>query len=146
MNCPLTLLGFKLSFHHQYLTLSLHVYPSKLTCLTLSSQGLIFPASEISSTALPQSMSTYDVKVTAFESGSSKRVHLSIGVLAQSNIAHSGPVAVFRLNSIAGQIPCRGISVSPTGLELLTPDAVALRMPSGEEYCPTLDDGNVRGL
>ena len=146
MNCPLTLPCFERSFHHQYPTLSLHVYPSKLTCLTLSSEGSIFPASEISSRALPQSMYTCDVKVTAFGSGSLKRVHLSIRVIACSNIAHLGSVTVFRLDSIAGQIPCHGVSGSPTGLELLTADAAALPMPSGDEYCPMLDDGNVGGL
>ena len=85
-------------------------------------------------------------QVTAFGSGSSKRVHLSIRVIARSNIARSGPVTVFRLDSIAGRIPCRDVSGSPTGLELLTADAAALRMSSGDEYCPTLDDGNVGGL
>ena len=73
-------------------------------------------------------------------------VHLSIRVIARSNIARWGLVTVFRLDSIASQIPCRGVSGSPTGLELLTPDAVALRGPSRDEDCPTLDDGNVGGL
>ena len=78
-------------------------------------------------------MYTWDVKVTVFGKGSSKRVHLSIRVIARSNIAHTGRVTVFRLDSIAGQIPSRDVSGSPTGLELLTPDARALRMPSGDE-------------
>ena len=81
----------------------------------------------------------------SFRSGSTKRVHLSIRVIACSNIARSSLVMVFHLDSIAGQIPCRGVSGSPTGLELLTPVAVALRIPSRDEYCPMLDDGNVGG-
>jgi len=32
---------------------------------------------------------------------------------------------------------------SPGGLELLIPDGVLPRTPSGEEYCAMLDDGNV---
>ena len=91
-------------------------------------------------------MYTCDVKVTAFRRELSKRVHLSIRVMARSNIARSGPVTVFRLDSIAGQIPCRGVSGSPTGLEHLKADAEELSMPSGNEYCPTIDDGNVGGL
>ena len=61
-------------------------------------------------------------------------------------MARSGPVTIFRLDSIASQIPCLGVSGSPTGLVLVTPDAVVLRIPSGDEYCSTLDDGNVGGL
>ena len=145
MNCPLTLPCFEQSFHHQYSTLSRHVYLSKLTCLTLTSESSIFPALEISSRALPQSMYASDIKVTAFWSGSLKRVHLSIRVIAHSNIIRSGPVSVLRLGSIAGQILCHGVSGSPTRPELLTAKAVAQRMPSGDEYCPTLDDRKVDG-
>ena len=72
--------------------------------------------------------------------------YTSVSVITHSNIARLGPVPVFRLDSNTGQIPCRSVSRFPTGLELLTPDAVALHMPSGDEYCPTLEDGNVCGL
>jgi len=34
---------------------------------------------------------------------------------------------------------------SPGGLELLIPDVVVLRRPSGDKYRATLDDGNVAG-
>ena len=139
-------MSFERSFRRQYPTLLLHIYPSKLTCLTLSSEGAIFPASEISSRALPQSIYTWDVKVTAFGGGSSKRVHHSIRVIARSIIARSGPVTQLGLDSSAGQIPCCGVSGSPTGLELLTSDGIALCMPSGDEYRSMLDDGNVGGL
>ena len=87
MNCPLTLQCFERSFHLEYPTLSRHDYPSKHTCFTLSSTGSILPVSKISSRALPQSMYTWNGKVTAFGSGSSKWVHLSIRVIARSNIA-----------------------------------------------------------
>jgi len=47
-------------------------------------------------------------------------------------------------------ITCRTDTVplvlrSPGGLELLIPDGVVLGTPSGDEYCATLDDGNVAG-
>ncbi len=43
--------------------------------------------------------------------------------------------------------PGRGVLGSPGGgLELLTPDAVALGRLSEEEYRPTLDDGNIGGV
>ena len=141
MNCPLTLPCFERSFHHQYPTLSCHVYPSKLTCLTLSSQGSIFPASEISSRVLPQSMYTCDVNVTAFGSGLSKKVHLSIRVIASSDIACSGPVTVFRLDSIAGQIPCCGVSGSPTGVEHLKAEAEDCVCPVGMNIVLCLTTG-----
>ena len=39
-----------------------------------------------------------------------------------------------------------GVPDSPAGLELLTPDLVALRVASGDEYRPTLDDESTGGV
>jgi len=56
------------------------------------------------------------------------------------------PVTVFRRELLT----CRTETVplvlgSPGGLELLIPDVVVLGTQSGDEYCATLDDGNVAG-
>ena len=43
--------------------------------------------------------------------------------------------------------PGSGVLSSPVGgLELLTPDVVTLGIPSGDEYCAVLDNGNVGGV
>ena len=65
---------------------------------------------------------------------------------ANSNIARSAPVTIFRRELLPNQLSCRGVVMWPAGLELLIPDVVALRVPSGDENLGALDDGNVGGL
>jgi len=127
-------------------SMSYHLRLSQLTCFTLSSDGSIFPASNIVSSAFPHTVYIWDVKATGFSSGLSKGVYRRISAIACSNMVPSAPVTVFRRESVAGLgRPGRGIPGSPTGLEDLTPDVVPLWVASGDEY-PTLDDRKVGGL
>jgi len=57
--------------------------------------------------------------------------------------AASTALAVFRPDWVPGQISSKcWIRDSQAGLELLTPDVVALCVSSGDEYRATLDDGS----
>ena len=68
-------------------------------------------------------------------------------VLARAITAASAPVAIFRRELVPGQMrSCRGVLGSPGGLELLTPDVVALWVASGDEYGGTLEEVNVGGV
>jgi len=62
------------------------------------------------------------------------------------SISPSTPVTVFHRALITCQTdtdpPVRGL---PGGLGLLILDVVVLETPSGDEYCGTLEDGNVAG-
>jgi len=132
--------------HSVTVSTSYHLRPSQRTCFTLSSDGSIFPASDIVSSAFPHTVYICDVKATGFGSGLSKSVYRSISAIACSNMVPSAPVTVFRGESVAGLgRPGRRIPGSPTGLEDLTPEVVPLWVASGDEY-PTLDDRKVGGL
>jgi len=123
-----------------------HLRLSQLTCFTLSSDGSIFPASDIVSCAVPHTVYIWDVKATGFGSGLSKSVYRSISAITCSNMVPRAPVTVFRRKSAASLgHPGGGIRGSPTGLEDLTPDVLPLWVASGDEY-PTLDDTKVGGL
>jgi hypothetical protein len=68
-------------------------------------------------------------------------------VLARSITAASAPVAIFRRELVCGHMfSCRCVLGSPGGLELLTPDVVALWLASGDEYGGTLEDVNIGGV
>jgi len=68
-------------------------------------------------------------------------------ILARAITAASAPVAVFCRELVPGQMcSCRGVLISPGGLELLATDVVALWVASGDEYGGTLEDVNVGGV
>ena len=90
-----------------------------------------------------QTVYNCDVKATAFTSGSSKSVYLSIRAIAFHNIAPSAPVTVFRRESIGDPI---GVPGSLSGLAFLLPGVVVLWVASWGKYRPELEEGNIGGL
>ena len=122
---------------------SYHGCLSQLTSFKLSSDGSVYPAWDIASCALLQTVYTRDVKATAFGSGSSKRVYLSIRDIAFPNIAPAAPVTVFHHKSIGDPI---GVPGSLSGLAFLPPGVVVLWVASGGEYRSVLEEGNIGGL
>jgi len=67
--------------------------------------------------------------------------------LARVPIAASTPVLVFRRDWVPSQISSQcGVLYSPTGLEHLTDDVVAVSLASGDDYRATLDDGSTGGV
>jgi len=67
--------------------------------------------------------------------------------LARVTTAATTPLAVFRRDWVPGQMSTEcGVLDSPAGLELLTPDVVALGVASGDQYRATLDDGSTSGV
>ena len=104
---------------------SYHLRLSQLTCFILSSDGSIFPASDIVSSAFHHTVYICDVQATGFGSRLSKSGYRSISAIACSNLVPSAPETVFRRESVAALgRPGRGIPGSATGLEDLTPDGV----------------------
>ena len=123
-----------------------HLQLIQLTCFTLSSDGSIFPASDIVSSAFPYIVNIWNVKATGFGSGLSKSVYLSINALAYSNIVPFAPVTVFHHESIASWAhPSYGIYSSPAELEDLMLDIVPLWVANREEYSK-LNERKISGL
>jgi len=123
------------------------VYLCPLTLFRFSFDASIFPASAIYSSALSQAPCTSDVNVIGPGVGSTTRVYRRMRALACVTRAPSTPLAVFRHDWVPGQMSSEcGILDSPAGLELLTPDVVALWVASGDEYQATLDDGSTGGV
>ena len=67
--------------------------------------------------------------------------------LARVTTAASTPLAVFRRDKVFSKM-CSwcGVLDSPAGLELLSPDVVALWVASGDGYHTTLDDRSTGGV
>jgi len=92
-----------------------------------SSDTAKFSASAIESSTLSQALCTSDVQVVGPGSGSTNRVYQRMRALASVSTAASTPLAVFRRDWVPGQISSEcGILEPPAGVELLTPDVVAL--------------------
>jgi len=112
-----------------------------------SSDTYIFPASAIESSALTQAPCTSDVKVIGPGSGSTNRVYQRMRAWAPVTTSVSTPLAVLCRDWVPGQMSSEcDLLDSPAGLELLTPEIVALGVASRDEYRATLDDGSTGGV
>jgi len=103
------------------------VYLCPLPIFMFSSAASMFPASAIESSALSQAQCTSDIKVIGPGGGSTNWVYQRMRALPRVTAGASTPLAVFRRDWVPDQMSSEcGILDSPAGLELLTPDVVAL--------------------
>jgi len=122
-------------------------YQRPLTNFRLTSDALIFPASDMSSRAFSQDLWTSDIKVAGAGIGLTNRVYRRMRVSARIITSASAPMAIFRRDLVPGKMcSCHSVLGSAGGLELVTAHVVALWVASGDEYGGTLEDVNVGGV